>query len=274
MTAAVPRLPDAFLAGVPKAGTSTLARWLGDHPGVYLPPEKEIHFFDQQAEAGLEWYRRQFVGPGTVALDATPSYALRDQWLAAAARAVPRARFLVLLRHPVDRLWSGYWYRRSMGVEVRSLREVVDAGIAAGEHRPTPVRAGDYRALLDRLDRHLDRNRLLLLLQDDLADEPDVVWSRSCSFLGLDPRPRPAHVGERLNTTVELRSFWLRYWSMRLHLFRRVPRVAHALDRWNRTDRRPPPMPADLRARLLEHYEPSVLAVERRLGRSLPSWRE
>lgn len=270
-----PRLPDVLLAGVPKAGTSTLAQWLGAHPDVYLPPDKEVHFFDRprRVRTGLDWYRHQFAGPGRVALDATPTYALRDAWLQAAVETVPGAKLVVLMRHPVDRMWSTYWYLRSMGLELRSLAQVVDDGLAGGERPPSRLHDGDYRAVLERLDRFAGDSPTLLLLHDDLAAEPDSVWAQTCSFLGIAAVARPVHVGERLNVTGTLRSFRLRYWSMRLDLFRWVPRLALAADRWNRTDRRPPPMPPDVRQRLLEHYEPSVAAVERRLGRSLPAWR-
>lgn len=268
-----PRLPDVLVAGVPKAGTSTLAHWLGAHPDVFLPPEKEVHYFDERTRDGLDWYRQRFAGPGRVAVDATPTYVLRDETLAAATTLLPGARFVVLLRHPVDRLWSAYWYLRSLGLERRSLADVVREGTAPGGDGTTRVSAGDYRALLDRLDRHVDDERSLVLLQDDLSSEPDAVWETTCRFVGIPVVPRPAHVGERLNVTGTLRSFPLRYWSMRLQLFHRAPRIAYALDRWNRTDRRPPPMPADLRRRMLEYYEPSIAAVEDRLDRQLPAWR-
>lgn len=272
MTAHDGRLPDVLLAGVPKAGTSTLARWLGAHPEVHLPPQKEVHFFDEHADAGLDWYRSQFAGPGRLAVDATPTYALRDEWLAAAVQAMPSARVVLLLRHPVERLWSAYWYLRSMGLERRSLEQVALDGMAAPPAQATRVAAGDYETLLDRVDRYVAPDRVLVLLQDDLAAAPDDVWDRTCAFVGIDG-PRPDGVGERLNVTGTLRSFHLRHWTLRLHLFRRAPRIAHALDRWNRTERRPPPVPPHLRRRLLEHYEPAVAAVEQRLGRELPGWR-
>lgn len=268
-----PRLPDVLVAGVPKAGTSTLAHWLGAHPDVFLPPDKEVHYFDERTRRGLDWYRQQFAGPGRVAVDATPTYALRDETLAAASTLLPQARVVLLLRHPVERLWSAYWYLRSLGLERRSLADVVRDGTAPGGDGTSRVTAGDYRALLDRLDRHVPGDRSLVLLQDDLAADADAVWQTTCRFIGIPVVARPTHLGERLNVTGTLRSFPLRHWSMRLHLFRRVPRIAHALDRFNQTDRRPPPMPDDLRRRMLEFYEPSVAAVEQRLDRRLPDWR-
>ncbi len=244
------------------------------HPEIYLPPDKEVHYFDQYPDQGLDWYRRHFDGPGRLAIDATPTYALRDDWMAAAAAAVPDARVVLLLRHPVDRLWSAYWYLRSMGLELRPLDRFVREELVAGpERRSTHITDGDYQDVLRRVGELVAEERTLILLQDDLRTDPDPTWTRVGSFLGIAALPRPVEVGAELNVTGTLRSYRLRYWTMRAHLFRRTPRLAHALDRWNRIDRRPPPLPEHLRRVLLERYEPSISAVEAALGRDLPHWR-
>jgi hypothetical protein len=269
------RLPDAVMAGVPKAGTSALARWLGARDDVFLPPDKEVHYFDGHRADGLEWYREQFAGAAgaSVVLDATPTYALRDDWFADLAATLPDARILILLRHPVDRLWSAYWYLRSLGQEPRSLERAVEEELSGTSRLPYEhVATGVYTEVLDRVERHYPRSRVLVLLQDDLRAQPDRVFDETCDFLGIS-RSAPAAVGDEINATGTLRSYRLRYWTLRLHLFRRAPALAHALDRWNRTTQRPPDLPIELRRRLLHHYEPSTTALEQRLGRDLSDWR-
>jgi hypothetical protein len=275
MSATPGRLPDAVIAGVPKAGTSALARWLAERDDVYLPADKEVHFFDEHRREGLDWYAAQFADAGgaRVVLDATPTYVLREDWFADLRATLPQARLVVILRHPVDRLWSAYWYLRSMGQEPRSVERAVAEELDGTTHYPwAHVDTGDYRPVLDRLDRIQLPVPPLVLLHEDLRADPAATFDRACEHLGLETG-RPPSVGGEVNVTGTLRSFAVRHWSMRLHLFRRAPRLAHALDRWNRTDRRPPPLPTELRARLLEHYEPSVAAVEQRLDRDLSAWR-
>lgn len=270
------RLPTVLLAGVPKAGTSALARGLADRPDVYLPADKEVHFFDEHRARGLDWYRSQFpVDDGVpVVMDASPTYALRDDWFDDAMSTLPDARVVLLLRHPVQRLWSAYWYLRSLGMEPRSLERAVAEELAGRSDLPyTHVAAGEYPAILDRVARAGAEDRTLVLLHDDLVADPAGTHDRVCRFLGLEPGDTGHRVGETSNVTGRLRSYHLRYWTLRLHLFRRVPRLAHALDRWNRTSKRPPPVPEHLRLRLLEHYEPSVRELEARLGRDLAAWR-
>jgi hypothetical protein len=269
------RLPDAVLAGVPKAGTSALARWLGARSDVYLPPDKEVHFFDERRGNGVGWYREQFgAAPhGSLVLDATPTYALRDDWFADLAATLPEARIVVLLRHPVERLWSAYWYLRSLGLEPRRLERAVDDELAGRDRLPyAHVASGVYPDVLDRVERHYPSSQVLVLLHDDLRSDPARVFDQTCDFLGID-RSRPPDVGGEVNVTGTLRSYHLRHWTLRLHLFRRLPKLAHALDGWNRTTRRPPELPAGLRHRLLDHYAASTSELERRLGRDLAGWR-
>ena len=263
------------LAGVPKAGTSALARWLGDRPDVLLPPDKEVHYFDEHPEMGLDWFRAHFPvdADRPVAIDATPTYALRDDWFAHLAATLPDARIILLLRHPVDRLWSAYWYLRSMGLERRSIEQAVDEGLRRTTELHPHVAIGEYPAMLDRVAHHYPDHQVLVLLHDDLRTSPEAVFDQTCAFLDLPRCEEPASVGRSVNVTGTIRSFRLRYWTLRLHLFRRIPRLAHALDDWNRTTDRPPLLPDPIRQRLLAHYEPHIAEVERRLGRDLTDWR-
>src|SRR5947208_14127778 len=102
------RLPDFLIVGAMKAGTTSLAAWLRAHPDVFMPPQKEIHFFDAQWERGVPWYADQFAGApeGALVGEATPAYMVTTAFLDRMASVVPNARLLVVLREPVARAWS------------------------------------------------------------------------------------------------------------------------------------------------------------------------
>lgn len=270
------RLPDLVLAGVPKAGTSALARGLAARDDVYLPPDKEVHFFDDHRDRGLDWYRAQFpVDESTLAIDATPTYALVDDRITELSRTLPDARIILLLRHPVERFWSAYWYLRSLGKEPRSMRRVIKQELSGTSRLPyESIRTGFYPEVVERVWRCYPSDQVLVLLHDDLLADPEATYQRTCRFLGLDPHLHRHEVDHDTNATTVLRSFHLRYWSMRLHLFLRMPRAAMAVERWNRTDRRPPPLDADTRQLLLKIYETSIDRLEELLERDLSRWRQ
>ena len=54
--------PNFLLIGAQKAGTTWISAMLREHPQIFLPQRKELHFFNRRDnyERGLEWYRAQF----------------------------------------------------------------------------------------------------------------------------------------------------------------------------------------------------------------------
>src|SRR5688572_19406956 len=106
------RLPDFVVIGSMRAGSTSLARYIGAHPSVYMPPKKELHFFDWNWDRGLDWYRAQFrdATPGAIIGEATPIYIVYREAMERLAKACPEARLLVVLRDPVSRAYSHYWY--------------------------------------------------------------------------------------------------------------------------------------------------------------------
>ncbi len=60
---AVGALPDFFIIGAKKCGTTFLYHLLTQHPHVEHAASKEMHFFDALFDEGIEWYRRCFPSP-------------------------------------------------------------------------------------------------------------------------------------------------------------------------------------------------------------------
>jgi hypothetical protein len=117
------RLPNLLIAGVPKAGTSSLFSYLAQHPQICPASVKEPGYFSTLIPPDgvlppIETYRRIFVDCSSEAyvMEATPSYCYGGQRLLQAIEDVlGRPRVLLLLRDPIDRLWSAYTFQRSLG---------------------------------------------------------------------------------------------------------------------------------------------------------------
>src|SRR3546814_8903849 len=102
------------IGGAQKAGTSALARYLGAHPAIRLPRDKEAHVFDAPAfdEAGtaaqIDARFATHFDPADQAHaslygDATPIYLFHERFVQRIARYNPALRWHILLRDPVDR---------------------------------------------------------------------------------------------------------------------------------------------------------------------------
>lgn len=218
-------LPNLFVIGAPKSGTTSLHRYLDQHPRISMSAMKEPKFFltdgsrphyrgpgDERAcrayVVGRPAYEALFhypPGPGGYAGESTPYY-LWDPAAAPRIHAlVPEARLVAVLREPTARAYSNWADLREQG------REKLDfaSGMAAEEERRRldwePFwlyrDLGLYGKQLTALFSVFPRAQVKVLLADDLAADPDRTVASVFAFLGLEPLGGPlAEV--RLNQTM------------------------------------------------------------------------
>ena len=119
------RLPNLLVVGVPKAGTGSLFAYLSQHPEICPADEKEVGYynhFNPRRHTGpvpsLDTYRRHFTQwrDERYAFEATPTYSYGGRPVIEAIRGtLERPRIVLILRNPVDRLWSAYTFQRELG---------------------------------------------------------------------------------------------------------------------------------------------------------------
>jgi hypothetical protein len=269
------RLPDHLVIGAAKAGTTSLSRWLEAHPDVFVPPQKELHFFDRESnwERGVDWYAEFFADSAGVptAGEATPAYLFAPAAPQRIASVCPDVRLIAVLRHPVDRAYSHYWHAHQWGGEPRSFEDAVDA-LLRGDPGVRPYLArGYYLEQLRRYEALFPAERMLVLQFDDLATQPEATFARVCAFLGIHAAT-PANVGRVYNAHSKHRSNRLRGLMEGARMWRRAPGVARALERANTSERHYPPMSEGLRRRLLEHFADRNAELAEHLGVDLSGW--
>jgi hypothetical protein len=186
------RLPEFLIIGAQRCGTTSLYRYLAAHPSVRTASGKELQFLSLHHRRGRRWYRGHFPSrpPGVQSFEASPYYLFDPDVPARAAELLPDARFVALLRDPVERAYSHYLHSRAYGVEPLSFADALDAEparLAAGGHsarrRYSYVARGRYAEQLERWFARVPRERVLVLRTERLsADYPRVL-----DFLGLEP---------------------------------------------------------------------------------------
>lgn len=277
-----PPLPNTFLGGAQKCGTTTLHRLLERHPQVFFPARpQEIHFFDLERNfaRGPGWYRRHFeawAGEPVVA-QTSPLYLYEPKVAARAQALVPEARWVFLLRHPVDRAYSHYWHEVRYGWEslpfeqaLAAERQRLEAGEDARRHCSYLDR-GRYGSQLARFVERFGRERLLVATYDELTANPVALARRVASFLGLDPEAlRPEPVAAKNHNPAMLPRFpvvqrLLRPW-------RGVPGLARIVDGLNLVEARYPPMAIATRAALLAELAGEAAALRELVGLEVGHW--
>jgi len=269
----VPPLPDLVIIGAAKAGTTSLARWLDDHPEVCVARAKELNFFsyDDVWRRGLDWYAAQFGDTDArVRCDASPSYLPAPQAPERMQQHLPRARLVALLREPVDRAYAHYWWLRNWGAESRSFLDVVRTELDGGL---TPLGCIDSSRYVDHLERYAERfppEQMLVLGFDDLSREPEATFRTVCAFLAISETV-PASVGTAYNPSAQIRSG--RLWRLTGRLLGRSWRdLPRGLDRLLVRYPERPPMEAEARDRLQEYFAPYNERLRAFWGRTEFPW--
>ena len=117
------RTPDFIVIGAMKSATTTLHDQLAQQPGVFMSEPKEPNFFsnDEQYARGMAWYHGLFkdAAPDDLCGESSTHYTKLPTYPHTVERlkeAVPDAKLIYVMRHPIDRLISQYIHEWSEGV--------------------------------------------------------------------------------------------------------------------------------------------------------------
>lgn len=285
---------DAVIAGAQKSGTSSLQRYLGQHPQIGTHSERELTYFVVDREFRSP-YREVFdhYFPASarecdVLLAKSAGIMFVPEALERLRRHNPRCRIIVSLRNPVDRAYSAYWYMRRKGRETASsFEEAVqehgraDDGTGWRESQLAYLARGEYADQLERVTEAFGRERWKAVLLDDLQRDAVGVCRELFRHLGVDPAFEPRAV-RRHNPSKSPRSEFVSRLvvadnALRRALGRLLPRswkraIRSVVEQVNETPFEPPSMKPETRARLVEHFRPHNERLERILGRDLSEW--
>ena len=263
-TVAARGFPDFLVIGTKRGGTTSMIKYLRRHPAILpmwpgVENAKKTFYFDENYHRGDQWYRSHFpsnlqrrrvekhVGVRPQTGEAAPYYMFHPLVVDRVAETMPQVKVLVLLRNPVDRIWSHYNERVNAGTETLTFREALEAeeGRLRGEAERI-IAEGDYYSerhdfcsylargrYLEHLDPWLERfypNQLHIVRSEDLYRQPQAVLPQVHRFLGLPEVPPPAK-----------------------HRYNYVPASE---------------VEPDMREWLADYYAPHVSDLEKRLDRS------
>src|SRR5215471_14615082 len=204
-------LPDFFIAGAPKAGTTALHAALARHPSLYMSAVKEPKFFltdgppptrggpgDVQTYREHVWRRDDYEAlfapapAGALRGESTPFYLFNREAQRRIRALIPDARLIVILRDPVERAHSNWTHLWSAGLDpigdFPAACAAEDRRVAAGW---APfwhyTRLGRYGEQLDHLLTAFPREQIFVLRYRDLVNQPARALDEICAFLGVQP---------------------------------------------------------------------------------------
>lgn len=191
-------LPNFLIIGAAKAGTTSLWAYLRDHPRVFMPERKELHFFvtEKNWDRGVGWYEEQFEGAtDTQAVgEASVSYTRYPDSLGVAgrvAKVLPETHLIYLVRHPIERMISQYRFNVSKRWEKDPAEALVKS--------PLYLNCSRYATQVEQYLEHFPLERLLIIKSEDLRDSRAETVGRVFRFLAVDDGWSPANLEQVSN---------------------------------------------------------------------------
>ena len=304
--------PNFFIVGAPKCGTTSLHEYLQHHPDVYMPYYKEPHFFGSDLDGSRF---RQFRGRPEKYLklfrdvrgekrigESSPWYLASEQ----AAREIhsydPQAKIIIMLRNPVDMMYS-MWsqFRYSGNEQIEDFEEALAAEnerrngkrIRRAAHCVTGLYYRRMTRFAEQVGRYYDvfgKDQVMVIIFDDFRADTPGVYRAVLDFLGLDTSVK-VDFGVR-NPNKEVRLAWLQKliistgFSLMLLKDRltylattsrlmpysyRTRAVEGVISAYTRYERRSPLLPST-RQRLADESADEIDALSALLNRDLSHW--
>lgn len=271
--------PHFLIIGAQKCGTSSLANFLRDDPQVFLPVEKELHFFSRDRETLTEGSISKYLSnfnkarPGQFSGEATPNYLPSRFAPEKVLQVAPNARLIVILRDPTERAMSAYLHAQRMRIFPKSstFEDVIERDARESGSRWTNIVSnGFYFSSLDHWLQHFDENQIHICLLEDFKSRFDSEIKAIYEHLGLASSPQLNQDFPHVNKARHLIAP-----QVNRLIANRLP-VAHPLRRaFDRKSKRrvlrPEPHPRTIHF-LRTTYEDQILNLGRLLGRDLTIW--
>lgn len=285
-------LPNFFIVGAPKAGTTSLYHYLESHPDIYMSPVKEPNYFshedivkqdlfyNEKGIASLAEYEALFNGATTEKAigEASVSYLFYDSVPGKIKKRVPDARIIIMLRNPVDRAFSHFSMDKRLGYVNESFESIFEhTGKSKLSHLyyQQYIELGNYYKQVKRyLDIFPKEQIKIFLLRDMKTDTPQLV-KQLYKFLDVDEN-FVADVSEKFNSNAaprtKLMSRLYQNQKLRSNIRRVLPaNTVETVKKFLFTPKKES-LPDELVVKLKAYYKSDIEQLENLLQKDLKVW--
>ena len=223
-----------IIGGTPKAGTTSLYKWLSDHPDVCASSMKETRFFldsdyplpspakynGKNLEQYAVFFKQCEDNKNKLRLDATPDYLYSETALKIAV-LLPHSKIVFILRDPIERMISWFKYAKQEGMISQEMNfeqyVMLQVGKPIDANLPIFLRALEQC----KFDKYLKEfykvfpSRCLIIDFNDLKSNPRKVMTELCAFSNLEDKFYDSYLfkAENVSQTVNNTSI-IRFYSL------------------------------------------------------------
>lgn len=205
-TASLRATPDFLIVGAQRCGTSSLYKYLLEHPDISRPVRKEPHYFSSEYSRGEAWYKAHFpikLTSRRKVFESSTSYLFDPRAPERIQSDLRDVKVIVMLREPAARAYSHYQHSKRLGFESLSfvealrhednrvlpaltqLRSGFDESVDRALWRFSYASRGLYAEQLERWYRCVGADKILILKMEDLFSDTLATYQRVIDFLEL-----------------------------------------------------------------------------------------
>lgn len=211
------KLPNLYIPGAGKSGTSTLHDLLNTHPDICMSTMKEPHFwtspkFDDFKKIDIDTYHNLFTNPNAKYLgESSTGYMSFPNFKERIKEHYNNSpKFIFILRNPVDRIYSHYWWLRGMGSEIDSFKNAVEKDFDTEPRQEFKLpengykmyyQFGLYAKWISKFYAEFEKENILIITTESLKQDRLNTINKCYDFLGL-PRVESLTTSNSNTTTI------------------------------------------------------------------------
>ena len=268
---------DFVIIGAQKAGTSNFRRLILQHPNIHCL--NEVNFFsnDKEFGKGYSYYENKFLHlnqfDGIIG-DKSPNTYAHPNAFDRIHNWDPGAKIIFILREPINRAYSDYWFSVYRGREKRSFEDAINLelkGLQNNRFRRYLERSS-YILYLNRLETLFGRKQVHLVLFEEMKSNPQKVANEAFRFLQL-PEKMLVEKKVNKNPTYMPRNVLINYWANHLFATSKLRILYDLVRRFNR-NKEPgyPPMDDKIYLILKNFFQPLNQELELKYNLNISLW--
>ena len=212
--------PNFIIAGFPKCGTTSLHHYLSEHPQIYMPKQKELHFFThkilskqlggkgdkitkQMHVNSLDNYKNFFPDSNKYKAigEASPSYINYPEVYNEIKTQLSSPKIIVLVRDPINRAYSNYLHLKRESRELLSFQDALDNEQTRKKLKYSDFWYYKFNSLYYEKIKHLKSvfDNVLVLTQEELMLSPALTIKKAYSFLNVENSFVPKIINKKYN---------------------------------------------------------------------------
>jgi hypothetical protein len=205
---------DLMIVGAQKAGTTSLLRYLGEHPSCISHPQKEFAYFLNDSDyngdynlAFVKYFSTQSTKNKSVLIAKSATLYANELAIQRLYQHNPKCQVLLILRNPIERTYSSYVMEKNAGSIAYNFDEITNViQQKSGWEYELFIDNSLYSKHLKKIYKYFPADQVTFILFDDLKKTPISICKDVFRTLQIDPEFIPA-IEVRHNSTRINRSF-------------------------------------------------------------------